>query len=446
MRTPTISRFITCSLGLAFTLPLLSTNAHAQVINEDRELIPAGVGNGAFFGRSAAMDNGILVSGADGAEVAYTFNAVTGAQLQMLAPNDPPSRSFGYAVDIQGNIAVIGARWDDDNGTQSGSAYIFDALTGAQLHKLVPPDGGVDYNFGRSVSIHDGIVGVGAHYDSENGFRAGAAYLFDASTGALIRKTLAPDGAVNDEFGYSIAVGDGVVAVGAIKDDDGAASSGSVYIFNLADGSLNRKINASDPGVADQFGFSVAIDNGILAVGSNQDNIGNNDNGSAYLIDIATGNELFKLTASDTAREDQFGWSIDIDDGVVVVGSHQDDDLGSLSGSAYLFDAATGTQIAKMLPSNGGPSEYFGSSVAIDNGIAVGGSILFGPGSVHVFSVPTPPCPADLTGEGDLNFLDVSAFLTAFGNMDPVADFEADGSFNFLDVSAYLAAFGMGCP
>jgi len=55
-------------------------------------------------------------------------------------------------------------------------------------------------------------------------------------------------------------------------------------------------------------------------------------------------------------------------------------------------------------------------------------------------------CPADLTGEGDLNFLDVSAFLVAFGNGDPVADFSGEGDFNFLDVSAFLAAFGMGCP
>jgi VCBS repeat protein len=55
-------------------------------------------------------------------------------------------------------------------------------------------------------------------------------------------------------------------------------------------------------------------------------------------------------------------------------------------------------------------------------------------------------CPADLTGEGDLNFLDVSAFLAAYGNMDPIADFEADGMFNFLDVSAFLAAFAAGCP
>jgi hypothetical protein len=55
-------------------------------------------------------------------------------------------------------------------------------------------------------------------------------------------------------------------------------------------------------------------------------------------------------------------------------------------------------------------------------------------------------CPADLTGEGDLNFLDVSAFLSAFGMNDPIADFEPDGSFNFLDVSAFLAAFSAGCP
>jgi hypothetical protein len=55
-------------------------------------------------------------------------------------------------------------------------------------------------------------------------------------------------------------------------------------------------------------------------------------------------------------------------------------------------------------------------------------------------------CPPDLTGEGDLNFLDVSAFLTAFANQEPAADFNPDGNFNFLDVSAFLAQFADGCP
>lgn len=62
--------------------------------------------------------------------------------------------------------------------------------------------------------------------------------------------------------------------------------------------------------------------------------------------------------------------------------------------------------------------------------------------------VPTAAstCPADFSGEGDLNFLDVSAFLSAFGAQDPAADFTGEGDFNFLDVSAFLSAFGAGCP
>tara|TARA_R110002073_G_scaffold118918_1_gene258645 strand:+ start:540499 stop:541605 length:1107 start_codon:yes stop_codon:yes gene_type:complete len=66
---------------------------------------------------------------------------------------------------------------------------------------------------------------------------------------------------------------------------------------------------------------------------------------------------------------------------------------------------------------------------------------------VYIFS-NTPPCSnADLSGPfGVLNFFDVSAFLTAFNSMDPIADFSTDGQFNFFDVSAFLQAFNAGCP
>ncbi len=56
------------------------------------------------------------------------------------------------------------------------------------------------------------------------------------------------------------------------------------------------------------------------------------------------------------------------------------------------------------------------------------------------------PCLVDLSNDGSLNFLDVSAFLSAFAAQDPVADFNPDGQFNFLDVSAFLSAFSNGCP
>ncbi len=64
---------------------------------------------------------------------------------------------------------------------------------------------------------------------------------------------------------------------------------------------------------------------------------------------------------------------------------------------------------------------------------------------VGSFTFPNA-CPADITGDGLLNFFDISAFLAAFGNQEPIADFTNDGEFNFFDISAFLTAFGDGCP
>ena len=70
------------------------------------------------------------------------------------------------------------------------------------------------------------------------------------------------------------------------------------------------------------------------------------------------------------------------------------------------------------------------------------GGTWSGPGSTDCAT----PCSADLTGDGNLNFFDISAFLQAFSASDPVADFNNDGQFNFFDISAFLQAFGGGCP
>ena len=56
------------------------------------------------------------------------------------------------------------------------------------------------------------------------------------------------------------------------------------------------------------------------------------------------------------------------------------------------------------------------------------------------------PCEPDFTGDGQLDFFDVSAFITAFNAMDPAADFTGDGQFNFFDISSFITAFNAGCP
>ena len=73
------------------------------------------------------------------------------------------------------------------------------------------------------------------------------------------------------------------------------------------------------------------------------------------------------------------------------------------------------------------------------------GSIVeAGVDDLRVEAIGCSPNSADLNNDGDLNFLDVSLFLSLFGAQDAQADFNADGQWNFLDVSTFLAAFGAG--
>ena len=108
---------------------------------------------------------------------------------------------FGGSIAIDNGVVAVGAHWDDDNGNASGSAYLFDATTGQQLHKLLPSDGAAGDCFGFSIAIANGVVAVGALDDDDNGTASGSAYLFDATTGQQLYKLLPSDGAAGDMFG-----------------------------------------------------------------------------------------------------------------------------------------------------------------------------------------------------------------------------------------------------
>ena len=133
---------------------------------------------------------------------AYLFNATTGQQLHKLLPTDGAAGdSFGYSIAIDNGVVAVGALWDDDNGDNSGSAYLFDASTGEQLHKLLPDDGAAGDEFGSAIAIDNGVVAVGADRDDEHGDNSGSAYLFDASTGQQLHKLFPDDGAEDYRFG-----------------------------------------------------------------------------------------------------------------------------------------------------------------------------------------------------------------------------------------------------
>ena len=97
-----------------------------------------------------------------------------------------------------------------------------------------------------------------------------------------------------------------------------------------------------------------------------------------------------------------------------------------------------------QIPADLTPGTYYiGTIVEEDSGTE---SIISNNWVSDTDTITVVECAPDLNNDGALNFFDVSAFLSAFGAMDPVADFNNDGQFNFFDVSAFLAAFSAGCP
>jgi len=432
-----------------------ATTASGQVINEDLKIYTLDGSSNDQIGNAVAVAGGVIGMGASGEDefgsnsgAVYLFDAVTGVQLFKLHADDAAtSDNMGQSIAMDNGVLVAGATGDDDNGSGSGSVYLFDVTTGLQTRKLVPDDGAASDKFGKSVAISGNLVAVGASTDDDNGSNSGSAYLFHASTGEQLYKLLPDDGDASDAFGLSIAMSDGIIAVGAPLDEGG----GSVYLFDAITGNQFAKLIGGDAFSGDQFGDSVAISDGIVVVGSPAHDDNGANSGSAYLFAASSGFQLLEIKPLDGEQADLFGRSVAISGGVVVVGALGDDDNGSAAGSAYFFDASDGTQISKLLASDGAGSDVFGQSVAVSGGFAVVGAKLsdgnaIDSGAGYIFGIGAAGCPADMNSDGNLDFFDVSAFLTAFSSDDLAADFNNDGVLDFFDVSAFLAAFGAGCP
>ncbi|MCH8304486.1 MAG: choice-of-anchor D domain-containing protein, partial [Candidatus Marinimicrobia bacterium] len=291
---------------------------------------------------------------------------------------------FGESVSISGDYAVVGTPFDDDNGTNSGSAYIF-KRTGeswTQEAKLLPSDAATDDFFGFSVSISGDYAVVGGQGDDDNGSGSGSAYVFKrtGTSWAQEDKLLPSDGAASDFFGNSVSISGDYAVVGAFADDDNGSNSGSAYVFKRTGTSWAQedKLLPSDGATGDEFGKSVSISGDYAVVGALKDDDNGSASGAAYVYKRAgtTWTQEAKLLPSDGAGADEFGVSVSISGDYAVVGSRNDDDNGSSSGSAYLFKRTdtTWAQEAKLLPADGAAGDRFGVSVAISGDMAVVGA------------------------------------------------------------------------
>jgi hypothetical protein len=333
------------------------------------------------FGFSVASAGNWLLSGAPfddhsqsnlvNAGSAWLVNHTTGSQIKLLPYGDQSAYDrFGVSVAVSGTFAVVGSPFDDDLGHDSGSAYVFRTTDGALVRKLTAPDGAAGDWFGHSVAISGDWVTVGAFQDDN---QRGSVWLFNIQTGQE-RKLVAYDRAPGDVFGHSVAIDDDLVLVGAKDDDDRGSASGSAYVFRASTGALVTKLIAPDGTVGDWLGSSVAIYGDRAVVGAlGRDEFGA-DSGAAYVFNVKTGGLQYKLRAPDGATADIFGTSVSISEDLIVVGAPDDDDRGSRSGSAYVFASATGEFLRKLTASNGDADDLFGRSVAVSGSNVVVGA------------------------------------------------------------------------
>lgn len=378
---------------------------------EDFKVRPLSSPN-ANFGYDVDLGGGLLVAGDNGnslegfnAGAAFVFNADTGSQLFELHPTDAAARdNFGVAVAISDGQIVVGANAANERAVRGGAAYVFDAATGLQTHKLQPADSFVGDLFGTSVAIGEGSIVVGTDYLSDRVPRPGAAYVFDAATGAQAKKLLPNDSANRDFFGRSVAIDGNVAIVGAIGARGATTLSGAAYVFDLTTGAQSLKLMASDGFSFQNFGDSVAVDNGVIVVGA----LGTTGRegtspGSAYVFDLLTGNQLFKLVSPTPAVGDQFGMSVAISEGRILVGSSLSKEFGDAGGAGYLFDAATGELLEVLLSSDVARFDGLGGSVAMEGNTAVLGATgdewsASQSGSAYMFTtIPEPTALALVT-------------------------------------------------
>ena len=337
-------------------------------------------------------------------ESAYVFekNGTTWHQTAKLVASDAAYYDyFGMSVAISGDIVVVGAAYDDDGGSGSGSAYVFEKNRTAweQTAKLVASDASTNDYFGQSVAISGDIAIVGSYKDGF--FSTGSAYVFEKNRTAWDQtaKLVAYNAYPFDYFGQSVAISGDIVVVGAV-----GSNSGSAYVFekNRTAWDQTAKLVASDAAAGDNFGQSVAISGYIVVVGAVYDDDGGSSSGSAYVFEKnrTAWDQTAKLVAPDAAAGDNFGKSVAISGDIAIVGVYWDDEDGSDSGSAYVFEKnrTAWDQTAKLVASDAAANDNFGLSVAIsgDNmvvGAPVGRSMfMIGPfsgdsGAAYPFSL-----------------------------------------------------------
>jgi hypothetical protein len=367
---------------------------------------------------------------------AYVFRRTGSGWVEaqkLVAQDGAAYDKFGYSVSIDGDVIVVGAAYDRDRGTNSGSVYVYhrnDSGTPTdpsddrweQRQKLGPSDGAAYDYYGASVGVSGATIIVGAPQgDASFAYGNGAAYVygFNGTSWVLEARLSAFDGALGDRFGAAVAVSGSVALVGAYLDRDADQGTGSAFMFQKSGSTWaqTQQFLPSGPGPYTQFGTSVALHGDLAVIGDpfDDDRGGNFGSASVFRFNGSTWVREAELYGSDAATNERFGAAVAAGDNEVLVGAYNEGSGGPTSmdgyGAAYHFRKrdAGWAEAQKLVDATGARLDGFGQSVGLSGDVVVigvpgnsdalykaGAAFAYGSGcAFHIDCNDGNPCTTD---------------------------------------------------
>ncbi|MFG0286005.1 MAG: hypothetical protein ACF8R7_16430 [Phycisphaerales bacterium JB039] len=282
-------------------------------------------------------------------------------------------------------------------------AWRVPALGQCELVKLVGDPARAGATLGTSVSASGNAIIAGAPGEDASGRNSGAAYVFRRSAGAWSQeqRLIPADPRADAFFGWSVAIDGNLAAVGAYGDDEFALIGGAVYTYAFDGATWNQtgKLVAPVPDERDSFGYAVAMEGNLLFVGAPNDDEMATASGAVHVYRHDGGGWVHeaKLTSATSGANAGFGAALDTDRGAVLVGVPAGSDVRFFGGAAILFrqGPAGWERRATLAPDAAVVAAAFGESVAYDDPVAVVGARLentgaSGSGAAYVFRRSDP--------------------------------------------------------
>ncbi|WP_100643641.1 hypothetical protein [Alteromonas facilis] len=262
------------------------------------------------------------------------------------APDAMPGDAYGQSIALSENILVVGAPRSDALGDDSGAAYIYQRESG-QWHfqtKITASDGAAGDLFGISVAIDGDTIVVGADLHDEKAENAGAVYVYKNNNNEWSQeaKLVASDAGKTDIFGVRVAISGDTALISARRDDidELGVDAGSAYIFERSGSTWTQKMKLISPdGTADdRFGRSVALSGNTAIISAMNHDENGTDAGAVYVYQKGANGWQYtsKIVAENGAPGDQFGWSVALSNGVAVISTPNRDSNGPKSGAVYI--------------------------------------------------------------------------------------------------------------